>query len=125
MDPHVGRLYHLAILAPPDLLQQLFYYCKSLGVREPSIPSRESTLTDPIKAEASANRGQPVEASFVDPHMIAFSHIEFARFGVALDGFLDMLDNGNPRSWKVRASHISTTTCPAVSDFPSRCKGFT
>ncbi|KAF8249140.1 hypothetical protein K440DRAFT_544295 [Wilcoxina mikolae CBS 423.85] len=33
--PYVGRLYHhLAILARPNILQQLFYYyCKSLGVR--------------------------------------------------------------------------------------------
>ena len=63
---------------------------------QPFISSRESILTvfDPIiNAKAFAtNRGQPVEASFVHLHSIAFTHIEFERFDVALDEFLDMLD---------------------------------
>ena len=106
--PHVGRLYHhLAILARSNLLQQLFYYCKSLGVSQPFNSSRESILTafDPIiNAEAFANRGQPVEASFVHLHSITFTHIEFERFDVALDEFLDMLDKhiSRPSRWKVR-----------------------
>jgi hypothetical protein len=44
--PYAGRLYHhLAILARPNILQQLFYHCKSLGVSQPFTSARESILT--------------------------------------------------------------------------------
>ena len=44
--PHVGHLHHhLAILAElePDILVQLFYYCKSLGVTDPFHLTREAS----------------------------------------------------------------------------------
>ena len=44
--PTTGRLYHhLAILARPNALQQLFYYSKSLCVVIPFTSARESILT--------------------------------------------------------------------------------
>jgi len=44
--PTTGRLYHhLAILARPNALQQLFYYAKSLCVAIPFTSARESILT--------------------------------------------------------------------------------
>jgi hypothetical protein len=44
--PTTGRLYHhLAILARPNALQQLFYYAKSLCVVIPFTSARESILT--------------------------------------------------------------------------------
>ena len=60
----------MAILARFNPLQQLFYYYKSLGVRQPFISSRESILTAlyPINAEAIANRGQHLEFSFARLH---------------------------------------------------------
>ena len=44
--PITGRLYHhLAILARPNALQQLFYYAKCLCVVVPFTSPRESILT--------------------------------------------------------------------------------
>ena len=129
--PHVGRLYHhLAILARANLLQQLFYYCKSLGVTQPFISSRESILTafDPItNAEAFSNRGQPVEASFVHLHSITFTHIEFERFDVALDEFLDMLDKhiSRPSRWKVESQLSQAPLALQFLTPPPRCRAFT
>lgn len=86
--PHVGRLYHhLAILAHSSLAEQLFYYCKSLGVSQPYLSSRKSILIafDPIRAGVFGNRGHPVETTFVYLHSTTFSLVEFERFDVALD----------------------------------------
>jgi hypothetical protein len=45
-SPETGRLYHhLAILARPNALQQLFFFCKALSVPQPFIAARESILT--------------------------------------------------------------------------------
>ena len=106
--PYVGRLYHhLAILARPDMLQQLFYYCKSLGVSLPFGSARESILTvfDPIfNPDVLGNKNRPVDAAFVQLHSITFTHIEFEKFDVSLDEFLDVLDKHISRpnyDWKV------------------------
>jgi hypothetical protein len=106
--PYVGRLYHhLAILARPNILQQLFYYCKSLGVSQPFTSARESVLTlfDPIfNPDVFATKSQPVDVSFIRLHSITFTHIEFQKFDVAIDAFLDLLDKhiSRPRfEWKV------------------------
>ena len=129
--PHVGRLYHhLAILDSADLLEQLFYYCKSLGVNQPFISSRESILTafDPItNAEVSAKLGQPVVASFVHLHSIAFTHIEFERFDGALDDFLDMLDKHirYPSRWKVESQLSQAPLALQFLTSPPRCRAFT
>ncbi|PVH67673.1 hypothetical protein DL98DRAFT_523196 [Cadophora sp. DSE1049] len=60
-----GRLYHhLAIMARPNLLQQLFYYAKSLCVPIPFESARESILTlfAPILNESQAlSRTLPFE----------------------------------------------------------------
>jgi hypothetical protein len=58
MSLTTGRLYHhLAILARPNALQQLFYYAKSLSVQIPFTSARESilTLSEPF---LEANSGQ-------------------------------------------------------------------
>lgn len=108
--PYVGRLYHhLAILARPNILQQLFYYCKSLGVSQPFSSARESVLTvfDPVfNPDILGARRDPVDAAFVQLHSITFTHIDLEKFDEALDNFLDLLDKhvGRPSSrWKVRA----------------------
>jgi len=106
--PYAGRLYdHLAILARPNILQLLFYYCKSPGVSQPFTSARESILTvfDAIfNPDVFPARSQPVDASFIQLHSITFTHIEFEKFDVAIDAFLDLLDNhiNRPRlEWRV------------------------
>ena len=89
-QPHVGRLYHhLAIIAPSS--EQLFYYCKSLGVTEPFTPLRESILTafDSITKD---NISTNVQTSFIHLHSLAFTQIGVEHFGGALIEFLEMLN---------------------------------
>ncbi|KAK6495703.1 hypothetical protein TWF481_002750 [Arthrobotrys musiformis] len=77
MQPHVGRLYHhLAILARPNILQQLFFYCKALAVEQPFPAARESiiTLFDPIALqEQDIEEKQSVDTVFVLLHSICFT----------------------------------------------------
>lgn len=72
--PTTGRLHHhLAILARPNAVQQLFYYTKSLCVAVPFKSARESILTlfDPIMNGAQ-NRLQLIDVAFVKLHGIQF-----------------------------------------------------
>ena len=76
--PTTGRLYHhLAILARPTALQQLYYYTKSLCVAIPFASARESimTLFDPLMASnpSQQSRLAPPELAFVRIHSIMFS----------------------------------------------------
>ena len=69
--PSVGRLYHhLAILARPDLLQELHFLSESIGIG--TRPARESimTLFDPIMPPGSNPPAQfsPPETSFAKRH---------------------------------------------------------
>lgn len=72
--PTTGRLHHhLAILARPNAVQQLFYYTKSLCVAIPFKSARDSILTlfDPI-LNGTQNRLQPIDLAFVKAHGILF-----------------------------------------------------
>ncbi|KAK4039714.1 hypothetical protein C8A01DRAFT_16365, partial [Parachaetomium inaequale] len=68
--PTTGRLYHhLAILARPNALQQLYYYSKSLCVEMPFLSARESimTLFEPLISRTSnpqQARLPPTELNF-------------------------------------------------------------
>lgn len=94
--PTTGRLYHhLAILARPNALQQLFYYTKSLCVPIPFSSARESimTLFDPLlNSAASAPRLSPIDTEFVKSHGILFSRTSLPEFEPSMKKFLDMLD---------------------------------
>jgi hypothetical protein len=74
-SPTTGRLYHhLAILARPNALQQLYYYTRSLIVPIPFSNARESimSLFDPLLAN-DPRRLAPVDSAFVRVHGMLFS----------------------------------------------------
>uniref|UniRef100_A0A8H7NKT9 DNA/RNA-binding domain-containing protein n=1 Tax=Bionectria ochroleuca TaxID=29856 RepID=A0A8H7NKT9_BIOOC len=74
--PSTGRLYHhLAILARPNAIQQLYFYTKSLCVIIPFHSARESimTLFDPVLTAGAAARLPAIDAAFVRVHGIFFS----------------------------------------------------
>ncbi|OLN96565.1 EST/SMG-like protein 1 [Colletotrichum chlorophyti] len=100
-SPATGRLYHhLAILARPNALQQLFYYTKSLCVPIPFLSARESimTLFEPHLSGAPT-RLADVDAAFVRAHGILFSGRNNDQLASSIQEFLDKLDN-----------HIARTT---------------
>jgi hypothetical protein len=117
-SPTTGRLYHhLAILARPNALQQLYFYTKSLCVPIPFSSARESimTLFDPI-LNNSPTRLSQIDASFVRAHGILFSGKSWDQLEDTMNAFAQQLDNHVARSTKrwlesglVGASRITWT----------------
>jgi hypothetical protein len=92
--PTTGRLYHhLAILARPNVIQQLYFYLKSLCVPIPFHSARESVMTlfEPLLGD-KATQLQPVDLHFIRTHAILFSSREADRLHSSMQGFLDHLD---------------------------------
>ena len=117
--PHVGSLYHhLGMLAEPNMLDQLFYYCKSLCVADPFHPARESILTLFNSTENVAPQGTLVDAAFVQLHGVNFTHIGLEDFSKALSDYLWALDKhiGSQKSgWKVTHEWSAYTPISTLS----------
>jgi hypothetical protein len=127
--PTTGRLYHhLAILARPNALQQLFYYAKSLCVVIPFTSARESILTlfDPvlnIDNHQSQYRLPPLDTSFVKAHGLLFTNKYPERFEPTVKEFLSLLDNqiGRvTRKFMEQGYHIAVANCVALLGFASK-----
>ncbi|KAK0671232.1 hypothetical protein QBC41DRAFT_60679 [Cercophora samala] len=121
--PTTGRLYHhLAILARPNALQQLYYYTKSLCVAIPFGSARESimTLFDPIMAPTpnqQQSRLSVAEFAFVKVHAIMFSSKQTEKLQSTMDDFLQSLDSQITRSsrkWLEAGYHMGISNCCAV-----------
>ncbi|KAL0929473.1 telomerase-binding protein EST1A protein [Colletotrichum truncatum] len=122
--PTTGRLYHhLAILARPNALQQLFYYAKSLCVPIPFLSARESimTLFEP-HLKGSPTRLLEVDAAFVRAHGILFSGRNQDKFTSSVDEFIGSLDNHigrNTRRWMDSGYHIGIALCCSILEYGS------
>ncbi|KAI1755652.1 hypothetical protein F4782DRAFT_362484 [Xylaria castorea] len=121
--PTTGRLYHhLAILARPNALQQLYYYSKSLCVPLPFGSAKESimTLFDPILAGHLHGRMPPIDLAFVRTHGILFSHKQSENFGPVVNEFLGSLDNHISRitkRWMEAGYYIAIANCCALLSY--------
>ncbi|KAI1417371.1 hypothetical protein F5Y13DRAFT_152634 [Hypoxylon sp. FL1857] len=117
--PTTGRLYHhLAILARPNPLQQLYYYTKSLCVPIPFSSARESimTLFDPILDPTSAQHARliAIDVAFVKAHGILFSNKSPEDFLPTVKKFCSMLDNHigrTTRKWMESGYYIAISNC--------------
>lgn len=123
-SPTTGRLYHhLAILARPNALQQLFYYTKSLCVPTPFTSARDSimTLFDPIlNATAQKSRLPAIDSAFVKAHGILFSGKCEEDFSDATESFFQDLDNHIGRStrrWMEAGYYIGISNCCALLSY--------
>ncbi|KAJ0167490.1 Uncharacterized protein CTA2_2314 [Colletotrichum tanaceti] len=122
--PTTGRLYHhLAILARPNGLQQLFYYSKSLCVPVPFLSARESimTLFDP-HLNGSPTRLQEIDAAFVRAHGILFSGKNMDQLAPSVSEFLDHLDNHIARiskRWLDSGYYIGISLACAILEYGS------
>lgn len=127
--PTTGRLYHhLAILARPNALQQLFYYAKSLCVAVPFTSARESILTlfEPV-LNSDNGQGQyrlpPLDTSFVRAHGLLFTGRDMQRFESTVNDFHSLLDNqiGRvTRKFMEQGYHIAVANCVALLGFASK-----
>ncbi|PGH13930.1 hypothetical protein AJ79_03345 [Helicocarpus griseus UAMH5409] len=86
-SPKVGRIqHHLAVLARPNIVQQLFFYTKSLICVQPFLNARESILLlfnpllEPNRRDTSIHRHLPVMSSFVKAHGTLFRRGSISRF---------------------------------------------
>jgi Est1 DNA/RNA binding domain len=127
--PTTGRLYHhLAILARPNALQQLFYYAKSLCVVIPFNSARESILTlfDPVLTSdnhQSQYRLPPLDNAFVKAHGLLFTNKNMEKFEPTMKEFLGLLDNqiGRvTRKFMEQGFHIAVANCVALLGFASK-----
>ncbi|KUJ21773.1 uncharacterized protein LY89DRAFT_729275 [Mollisia scopiformis] len=123
--PTIGRLYHhLAVLARPNAVQQLFYYSKSLCVAIPFTSARESILTlfDPIldsDPSTMCHRLPPLDIAFVKAHGLLFTN-KTDHFSSAKDEFLTLLDNqiGRvTRKFMEQGFHIAIANSVALTGF--------
>jgi hypothetical protein len=126
-NPPVGRLYHhLAILARPNALQQIYYYGRSLNSVEPFPSARESVMTlfrGPLEREVSNGApALPVESCFVEAHAFAFARDSANRFESSSQDYLSQLDNHIGRvtaKWKEQGVYTAVTNISGWFDYGS------
>jgi hypothetical protein len=126
-NPTVGRLYHhLAILARPNALQQLYYYARSLTSVKPFASARESILTllDPIlgRASTSYSHASPIDTNFIQAHAILFEKLPQSQFEEALIAFHSQLDIHIGRisaKWKEQGVYIAVTNIAGLFEYGS------
>ncbi|EED11628.1 conserved hypothetical protein [Talaromyces stipitatus ATCC 10500] len=100
LNPDVGRVqHHLAVLARPNLLQQLFYYTKALTSVQPFTEARKSILLlfgpllDPAKAATKYSEHYPRALTvFVEAHGVLFTRNDAFTFLRLAEKFLSELD---------------------------------
>ncbi|KAF2015220.1 hypothetical protein BU24DRAFT_173756 [Aaosphaeria arxii CBS 175.79] len=126
-NPSIGRLYHhLAILARPNALQQLAYYCRSLTCVVPFDSARESILTllNPVldRNPAAFSQGLPIDIRFIQAHAILFKKLSPEDFEDARQAFQSQLDNHINRvtaKWKEQGVFIGITNIAGLFDYGS------
>ncbi|KAF3037488.1 hypothetical protein E8E12_004959 [Didymella heteroderae] len=124
-NPTVGRLYHhLAILARPNALQQMYYYSRSLASVETFPSARESIMTllgFALAPDQSAySIPSPVDASFITAHAHIFARRIAEKYEAAQAEYLSQLDNHIGRvtaKWKEQGVYTAVTNSAAWLDF--------
>ncbi|KAH8698017.1 hypothetical protein GQ44DRAFT_779325 [Phaeosphaeriaceae sp. PMI808] len=124
-NPDIGRLYHhLAILARPNALQQLYYYSRSLTCVKPFPSARESILTllDPIlgRAVATYSHALPIDTNYIKAHALLFEKLSLEDFKQAKVEFTNNLDNHIGRvtaKWKEQGVYIAVTNISGWFDY--------
>ena len=124
-SPNVGRIqHHLAVLARPNIVQQLFYYSKALVSVIPFRNARESImlLFNPFLegSEIASQRYPLVESSFVKANGILFTHGSIEDYVVSMDRFVAALDGYIGRDtakFRAQGPEIASILGAAIFDF--------
>lgn len=124
-NPTIGRLYHhLAILARPNALQQLYYYTTSLNCVEPFPSARESVMTlfRPLIADdqPAYATGLPTDTIFTKVHALLFTKFAKPGYDQFSQDFLTSLDNHIGRvtaKWKEQGVYIAVSNITAWFDY--------
>ncbi|OOQ85751.1 hypothetical protein PEBR_26034 [Penicillium brasilianum] len=93
-SPEVGRIqHHLAVLARPDVLQQLFHYTKALVSVRPFHNARESVvlLFSPYNGQHQALNQHTMVTAFIATHSALFNEWPADQFITLANRFLVLL----------------------------------
>lgn len=135
-SPTTGRIqHHLAVLARPNIVRQLFYYSKALVSVIPFVNARDSImlLFSPFldgaslpgqkqKPESTTLKYPKFESSLVTAAGIAFTKGSIHGFCVHIAQFASTLDSHITRSgsnWKVQGAEVASSLIACILDFGS------
>ena len=124
-SPNVGRIqHHLAVLARPNIVQQLFYYSKALVSVNPFPNAKESVmlLFYPFLAdgEIASQRYPVVESAFVKAAAIHFTRGSIGMYNMLVNQFLSVLESYIGRvtaRFRVQGPEMASTLCATLFDF--------
>jgi Est1 DNA/RNA binding domain len=124
-SPNVGRIqHHLAVLARPNIVQQLFYYSKALVSVNAFPNARESVmlLFNPFLAsgEIASQRYPLVESAFVKAAAIQFTRGSVSMYNQLVEQFLSVLNSHIGRvtaKFRVQGPEMASTLCATLFDF--------
>ncbi|KAJ4514460.1 hypothetical protein HRR73_005488 [Exophiala dermatitidis] len=124
-SPTTGRIqHHLAVLARPNVIRQLFYYSKALTSGIPFVNTRDSImlLFTPFldKSEATLQKYATIERSFVTAGGVLFTRGSIHEYCVQMRQFISELDGHISRSgstWKMQGSEVALTMTAWLFDF--------
>ncbi|KAL4870343.1 hypothetical protein BDV12DRAFT_166178 [Aspergillus spectabilis] len=122
-NPDVGRVqHHLAVLARPDIVQELFYYTKSLVCARPFTHTRESLvpLFSPLLRSPRTARRLPELTAFVAAHVYLFTGDTSDAFVGKCGEFLSLLEQCVGRmgsAFKMQGVYIASCNLAAVLEY--------
>lgn len=97
LSPDVGRVqHHLAVLARPDALAQLFYYTKALLCRNPFRNARES-IELLFSSVYEQQRQDSMPAALIATHGTLFHQKPSAEFKMRANNYLSLLQKEIPQ----------------------------
>ncbi|KAF1991083.1 hypothetical protein K402DRAFT_170744 [Aulographum hederae CBS 113979] len=123
-NPMVGRLYHhLAILARPHAIQQIYYYSRALTCCYSFSAARDSImiLFDPFLGYSQMSSSHmEIDANFIRLHAILFEQKSLAKvtdirpvFDRDLDGHISRMGV----KWKEQGAYLAVTNAAAVCGY--------
>ncbi|KAK2744950.1 hypothetical protein FQN57_004080 [Myotisia sp. PD_48] len=122
-SPTIGRLYHhLAILARPNPLQQLFFYTKSLTCVEPFPNTQESILSflNPLlESSLTRHHQNPFVTSFVKAHGILFkklSVLSFLQYALEFTNSLSQIGRSSD-NWREQGIYIISNNFSGILNY--------
>lgn len=135
-SPTTGRIqHHLAVLARPNIIRQLFYYSKALisvipfgNARDsimllfsPFLPASSSAGQKP-KPESTTQKYPKLESSLVTAAGLMFTKGSIHGYCVQIRQFTSELDgqiNRSGSNWKVQGPEIASSLIACIFDFGS------
>ncbi|KAF9883212.1 hypothetical protein FE257_003839 [Aspergillus nanangensis] len=122
-NPDVGRIqHHLALLSRPYILQQLFFYTKSLVTVRSFSGTRESVLLlfNPLPQGPRPSNHPPLITAFVSAHGALFNRDTSSRVITSTSEFLSRLDKFITRvgpTFRMQGVHMASSNIAAMLEY--------